>query len=151
MSTTSGNLRYPEQTDPVNVPGDLRKLAEDVDATKAKVVSPSLTGTPTAPTAEQDTNTTQIATTAFVMRQAATTTPASVGAATAGVSLRFSRADHVHALPSGALLTPSNLSNATPATTASTGSPGTSSNVSRADHVHVVTEAPSTLSPFLFL
>ena len=35
-------------------------------ATKAPLASPALTGTPTAPTAAADTNTTQIATTAFV-------------------------------------------------------------------------------------
>src|SRR5688500_5517041 len=37
---------------------------------KAPLASPALTGTPTAPTAAEDTNTTQIATTAFVMAQA---------------------------------------------------------------------------------
>ncbi len=39
---------------------------EDVDATKAPLNSPALTGVPTAPTAATATNTTQIATTAFV-------------------------------------------------------------------------------------
>jgi hypothetical protein len=38
-------------------------------ATKAPLASPSLTGTPTAPTASVDTNTTQIATTEFVINQ----------------------------------------------------------------------------------
>lgn len=36
------------------------------DTTRAPLASPALTGTPTAPTAEEGTNTTQIATTAFV-------------------------------------------------------------------------------------
>jgi hypothetical protein len=40
------------------------------DATKAPLVSPSFTGTPTAPTASIGTNTTQLATTAFVRGQA---------------------------------------------------------------------------------
>lgn len=39
---------------------------DDIDALKAPLASPSLTGTPTAPTASAGTNTTQIATTAFV-------------------------------------------------------------------------------------
>lgn len=39
-------------------------------ALKANLASPSLTGTPTAPTAAVDTNTTQLATTAFVIGQA---------------------------------------------------------------------------------
>ena len=38
-------------------------------ATKAPLASPALTGTPTAPTAAADTNTTQVATTAFVVGQ----------------------------------------------------------------------------------
>ncbi|WP_158728213.1 MULTISPECIES: DUF5050 domain-containing protein [unclassified Flavobacterium] len=41
-------------------------------ATKANLVSPVLTGTPTAPTATAGTNTTQIATTAFVLANATT-------------------------------------------------------------------------------
>ena len=40
------------------------------DALKADLVSPTLTGTPTAPTASPGTNTTQLATTAFVVQQA---------------------------------------------------------------------------------
>lgn len=46
-------------------------LIRGVDlATKADLASPALTGTPTAPTATAGTNTTQIATTAFVMANA---------------------------------------------------------------------------------
>ena len=41
-------------------------------ATKAPLVSPALTGTPTAPTAAANTNTTQIATTAFVQQEIGT-------------------------------------------------------------------------------
>ena len=59
--------------------------------------SPALTGTPTAPTAAADTNTTQIATTAFVVGQAATANPPMDGTATPGTSLRYARQDHVHA------------------------------------------------------
>lgn len=64
---------------------------------KAPLVSPSFTGTPLAITATADTNTTQIATTAFVIGQASATTPAMNGTAAVGTSLKYARADHVHA------------------------------------------------------
>jgi hypothetical protein len=57
---------------------------------------PTLTGTPLAPTAAVNTNTTQIATTAFVVGQAATAAPLGSGTPAAGTSLRYARADHVH-------------------------------------------------------
>jgi hypothetical protein len=57
--------------------GNWVKLANNSDVTtKAPLASPALTGTPTAPTAAGGTNTTQIATTAFV--QAAAYTDSSV-------------------------------------------------------------------------
>lgn len=71
----------------------------DISA-KADVASPNLTGTPTAPTAAVDTNSTQIATTAYVVGQAASATPAALGTATVGTSTRFARGDHRHAMPS---------------------------------------------------
>jgi hypothetical protein len=57
----------------------------------------TLSGTPTAPTAAVSTNSTQIATTAFVIGQAADVAPPMDGIASAGSSTRFARADHVHA------------------------------------------------------
>jgi hypothetical protein len=48
-------------------------------------------------TAAPDTNTTQGATTAFVIGQAGTTTPVSIGTAAVGSSSRYARADHSHA------------------------------------------------------
>jgi hypothetical protein len=62
----------------------------------APLASPSLTGTPLSTTAAADTNTTQIATTAFVVAQAAAATPLVDGTAAVGTSLRYARADHVH-------------------------------------------------------
>ena len=62
----------------------------------APLASPAITGTPTAPTAPVDTNTTQIATTAFLINQASTVAPADNGTAAVGTSLRFARGDHVH-------------------------------------------------------
>jgi hypothetical protein len=67
------------------------------DTTRAPLASPSLTGTPLSTTAAADTNTTQIATTAFVVGQVSTTTPANNGTAAVGTSLKYARADHVHA------------------------------------------------------
>lgn len=66
-------------------------------ALQAPLASPTFTGTPAAPTAAVDTNTTQLATTAFVLAQAGAATPI-VDAVTAvvGTSTRFARADHVH-------------------------------------------------------
>lgn len=49
---------------------------------KAPLASPVFTGTPAAPTAVQDTSTTQVATTDFVMKQAATQAEAEAGTST---------------------------------------------------------------------
>lgn len=76
----------------------ITNLTDDL-AAKAPSASPALTGTPTSPTASADTNTTQIATTAYVVGQASSTTPAALGTAAVGTSLKYARADHVHALP----------------------------------------------------
>lgn len=70
-------------------------LQASLDA-KAPLASPALTGTPTVPTAAADTNTTQAASTAFVVAQAGTTSPLVNGAVSVGTSLRYSRQDHVH-------------------------------------------------------
>lgn len=66
------------------------------DTTRAPLASPALTGTPTAPTAAVDTNTTQLATTAMVLAQAASATPLIDGVAAVGTSTRYARGDHVH-------------------------------------------------------
>lgn len=65
----------------------------------APISSPIFVGNPTADTAAVDTNNTQLATTAFVVGQAASATPLIDGTAAAGTSLRYARGDHVH--PSG--------------------------------------------------
>lgn len=72
-------------------------------ASKADVNSPSLTGTPTAPTATAGSNTTQLATTAFVRTELTSYLPA-------GVILLWSGA--ISAIPSGWVLC--NGSNSTP-------------------------------------
>lgn len=66
------------------------------DTSRAPLASPTLTGTPAAPTAAADTSTTQLATTAFVVGQASSATPIVEGSGTVGTSLKYARADHVH-------------------------------------------------------
>ena len=92
---------------------DVTGLQAALDA-KTALASPALTGTPTAPTAATDTNTMQLATTAFVLGQAAATAPAMDGTAAVGTATRFARADHVH---------PTDTSRAPLASPALTGTP----------------------------
>jgi hypothetical protein len=63
---------------------------------KANLASPTFTGIPAANTASVNTNTTQLATTAFVVAQASSTNPLVDGTVAIGTSLRYSREDHVH-------------------------------------------------------
>lgn len=58
--------------------------------------SPTFTGAPLTTTPAADTNTTQIASTAFVVGQAGSATPLINGTAAVGTSLRYARQDHVH-------------------------------------------------------
>jgi hypothetical protein len=83
-------------------------------STKAPLESPNFTGVPTVPTAVPDTITTQVATTSFVIGQAATAAPPMNGVAAVGVSKRYARQDHVH---------PSDSSKAPLASPALTGTP----------------------------
>jgi hypothetical protein len=93
--------------------GEVTGLQAALDG-KVGLASPALTGTPTAPTAAADTNSTQLATTAFVLGQAAVTAPAMDGTAAVGTATRFARADHVH---------PTDTSRAALASPAFTGTP----------------------------
>ncbi|QHJ82389.1 MAG: hypothetical protein [Bacteriophage sp.] len=70
-------------------------LQSSLDA-KAPLASPDFSGTPTSTTAVTDSSSTQIATTAFVVGQAASVAPVVDGTATVGTSLRYARQDHVH-------------------------------------------------------
>lgn len=145
------------------------------EGTFALLASPALTGTPTAPTAAADTNTTQVATTAFVAGQAGSTTPAMNGSAAVGTSLKYARADHVHpsdtskanlnsptftgtpAAPTAAADTNTTqvattayvvgqASSANPVI-AGTAAPGTSLKYARADHVHPNQRLDQLLAP----
>ena len=93
------SIPYPLQTDAVDVASDVEDLATAVETTlisKAPLASPALTGTPTSTTAIENTNTTQIATTAFVIGQASDESPLMNGGVSNGTSFRYSREDHVH-------------------------------------------------------
>lgn len=69
-------------------------------AAKAATASPTFTGTPLSTTAAADTNTTQIATTAFVIGQASSSAPLGLtDTAAVGTSKKYARADHQHAMP----------------------------------------------------
>jgi Chaperone of endosialidase len=86
--------------------GAVTLLANDVSAAGgATLVSPPFSGTPTAPTAPPSTNSTQLATTAFVTAAIAllptaplpsTATPLMNGTPSAGSALTYSRGDHIH-------------------------------------------------------
>jgi hypothetical protein len=86
-------------SDPVTLAqSQITSLVSDL-ALKSPLASPTFTGTPAAPTAAVNTNTTQIATTEFVLAQASASgdgTPAMDGTAARGTSTHFARADHVH-------------------------------------------------------
>lgn len=58
-------------------------------------------GAATATTQAVGDNTTKVATTAFVIGQAATLAPAALGTAAVGASLKYAREDHVHTAPTG--------------------------------------------------
>lgn len=62
----------------------------------ARLASPAFTGTPTGVTPAADDNSTKLATTAYVISQGSSSTPAMDGAATIGSSSRWAHADHVH-------------------------------------------------------
>lgn len=66
------------------------------DTTRAPTASPTFTGTPISTTPVVDNNSTSIATTAYYMNQIGTANPVVNGTAGPGLSLRWSRQDHVH-------------------------------------------------------
>jgi hypothetical protein len=106
-TTVANGLYYPLSSNPAGYlttapvtsvagrTGAITLAVADVSGA-APLASPSLTGTPLSTTAAVDTNTTQIATTAFVVGQAAAAAPLADGTAAVGTSTRYARADHVH-------------------------------------------------------
>lgn len=111
--------------------GEVTGLQAALDA-KVGLTSPALTGMPTAPTAAADTNSTQLATTAFVLGQGSATAPAMDGTAAMGTATRFARADHVH---------PTDTSRAPLASPAFTGTPTAPTAASGTNTTQIATTA----------
>jgi len=113
---------------------------KNTDNIKLTNTGPELLGTPLAPTAAANTNTKQVATTAFVTTAIATAvssggpqpsnaTPLMDAAGTPGNSTQYARGDHVHPKFTSA-------SNSTPPASTVSGAPGVSTDFARADHAH---------------
>jgi hypothetical protein len=69
ISTADDHLRLIKSTIKAtfpNITGPVTATQSDINTARAPLASPAFTGTPTAPTASSGTNTTQLATTAFV-------------------------------------------------------------------------------------
>jgi hypothetical protein len=86
-STTTGDIWYESDTGKTFIYYDSYWVeighASDADVSAyAPLASPTLTGTPVAPTAAADTNTTQVATTAFVMTEVGDYLPTATAAST---------------------------------------------------------------------
>jgi hypothetical protein len=92
---SKGRLTAASNTSIAIAQSAVTNLSTDL-AAKASLASPTFTGIPAAPTAAADTNTTQLATTAYVIGQASSVNPSALGAAAIGNSLRYARANHVH-------------------------------------------------------
>ena len=124
-STVSGVVQLATTTPSMNgaaASGSLGTVSDaghihPTDTTRAPLASPAFTGTPTAPTATLGTNTTQLATTAFVAAAVpvvTTSTPLINGTATIGSSGKWADGAHVH---------PTDTTRAPLASPAFTGSP----------------------------
>ena len=132
LSTSADQLMYLTGTDTAaltSLSTFSRTQLANADATTwrtnlavAALASPTFTGVPLVPTAAVNTNTTQIASTAFVLAQSATATPLINGTAAVGTATRFAREDHVHPVDTSRAATASPTFTGTPAApTASTG------------------------------
>lgn len=84
-----------EELTAANVKTVLSLVVADVSGA-APLASPTLTGTPASVTAAADTNTTQIATTAYVIGQKSASTPIPSGTGAIGSSSKWAAANHVH-------------------------------------------------------
>ena len=65
LSANDASFNAVEINDSLNVTGDYQQNGTNINTIYATIASPTLTGTPNAPTANSGTNTTQLATTAF--------------------------------------------------------------------------------------
>ena len=76
--------------------GTLSTAAQTNITSLGTLTSLAVSGNLSSLTASGNTNTTQVATTAFVVGQAGGATPGAVGSASVGTSLRYAREDHTH-------------------------------------------------------
>jgi hypothetical protein len=102
---------------------DVQAALNELDTEKAGLASPVFLGDPRAPTPPANDNDTSIATTAFFAGQAGSSVPAMNGAQAVGVSLKFSREDHIH--PTDTSRSPLASPAFTGVPTAPTAAPGT--------------------------
>lgn len=112
----------------LEVDGNFKSVNDDL-ALKATIASPTFTGTPAAPTAAVNTNTTQLATTAFVVAQIADDAPTKSGSGatgTWGISISGNAATATSATTA---TTATSATSATTATTATNVAGGTAGGV----------------------
>ncbi|MGE8068316.1 phage tail protein [Pseudomonas sp. NPDC089569] len=118
QGVTQADSRWQLITDGAIVLGSTALTFQNVTYGFAPLASPALVGLPTAPTATLGSNTTQIATTAFVQQEIAadlaTVAPLMDGTAAVGTGSRLAREDHRH---------PADTSRAPLASPALTGTP----------------------------
>ena len=141
VNNRTTNRDYPKPNVANLLSEDVVRLSEALDSidtdvaalqSKAPAASPTFTGTPAAPTPAIDTNTTQVATTAFVLGQASAANPVINGTATAGSSSRYARADHIH---------PTDTSRAPVASPSFTGTPAAPTAAADTDTTQLATTA----------
>jgi hypothetical protein len=144
-ATAVYGLPYPIQTDPVDVAADVQSLATNVETQlllKAPLASPTLTGTPVAPTPNDSDNSTKIATTAFVKNQAYSTVASPTFTGTVTIpTLSVTGAATITSTISASGLAGSLLTS-TVGSTLGVAAAGTSTVPARSDHVHP-TEIPT--------
>ena len=78
------------------IAGTLSTAAQTSITSVGTLGSLAVSGNASSATAAVDTNTTQLATTAYVIAQASAATPTTIGTNTIGTSTRYARADHTH-------------------------------------------------------
>ncbi|CAK0766185.1 hypothetical protein CCP3SC15_330026 [Gammaproteobacteria bacterium] len=143
-SLAVGELAWSEVSDNLFI-GESGSVVTPIagSGTYAKLASPALTGTPTAPTAAVDTNTTQLATTAYVVGQgygklASPTFTGTPAAPTAAVDTNTTQlATTAFVLAQSSAVTPA---------MDGTGTIGTSTRYARADHIHPTDTSRSPLA-----